>query len=506
MHSVVDERSAAYMALGMAMETRKPAILLCTSGTAVLNYAPAVAEAFFQKVPLLILTADRPADWIGHQDNQAIYQDEVFGKNCHKSYSLPCEPADSRQLDEVHQILCNAYFDAINGEGGPVHINIPIDEPLYIEIPEAGKLAYNPEDVSKTDEYQLANLTSAWEKTKHKMIVMGQMPPNASIESQIERLSDDSSVVVIAEPIANQRKGNYIAPTEAFFARLAALNKQMPSPELVLYFGGQVVSKSLKAYLRNLTDCRFVYVSPNEFTVDTFRQQPIHMKAGIATVLKKLTVTTGGIFQSTWMQFANEVKECVAREMVTLEFSDLKVAHFLTKALPPSAKIFVGNSSIIRYLQNFEIKQQLYANRGTSGIDGCLSTAVGLAKNSSGPVFAILGDVSFLYDTNAFLQGNLPANLKIIVVNNGGGGIFRLLPGPSSIPGLLPMQETSHKVRIGSLCQAYGVNYFFCNSIACLDEELEWLLKASSISLLEIKTPMETNPEVFTMFNQKLKE
>jgi 2-succinyl-5-enolpyruvyl-6-hydroxy-3-cyclohexene-1-carboxylate synthase len=499
--SLVDERSTAYFALGQSLITRKPTVLISTSGTAVLNYAPAIAEAFYQQVPLLIITADRPIEWIGQRDNQAIQQDSIYKNYIKASYSLPVESSNPDDLWLAHRLINEAFHRAVSASPGPVHINVPLREPLYENLPEVSKnirviRGEEPESLLPKGSTLLAN----WEKANSILMVCGQLPPDEKLKETIQKLSVDSRVVVVAEPISNVHGVATISNPEV------VLNSKIKYPEegipeLVIYFGGQVVSKKIKLFLRGLQNSKFWFISPKEKIIDTFQNINSLIHAEPVSVLKKLSVKSSGessAFKNFWVKENRNAAKLTKKYSNKIPYSDLQIFKTLSENLPSDVIVFAGNSSVVRYLSYFNQKQRKYfSNRGVSGIDGCLSSASGLASKLDEPVFAIVGDLAFGYDSNALWNRNLPENLKIILINNEGGGIFHLLKGPSEHEAFRPLVNAHHPINFEKLSEAFGLNYQLCSSKSELNVSIQILIQNNKgAEILEIKTPNNGEPQI----------
>ncbi len=499
--SLVDERSAAYFALGQSLITQKPTVLISTSGTAILNYAPAIAEAFYQQVPLLVLTADRPAEWIGQQDNQAMQQQNIYQNYIKASYSLPAESSNADDLWMAHRTVNEAFYKTTSGNLGPVHINIPLHEPLYENLPEPTKdipvlLKEKPESILPENSL----LRKDWQKSASIMLVCGQLSPDKNLKKSVQKLAADSRVVVVAEPLANLDNDVVLAnPEVTLNSKIQYPEKAIP--ELVIYFGGQVVSKKIKVFLRELKNTKFWFISPGEQLIDTFQNVSGHVQAEPFSVLKSLngqSTGTDSAFKKFWKTEKQNAAVLIEKYNKENAYSDLKVFKQLSDTLPDDAIVFAGNSSIVRYLLYFNQKQRTYySNRGVSGIDGCLSSAAGLASKTEEPVFVVVGDLAFTYDSNALWNRDLPKNLKVILVNNEGGGIFHLLKGPSQNEAFLPLVNAHHPVDFKKLSEAFGLNYNLCESENELNSAIQNSCKNSEkAEILEIRTPNNGEPQI----------
>lgn len=500
--SIVDERSAAYYALGRSLFTKKPTVLICTSGTAALNYAPAVAEAFYQGIPLIVLTADRPPELIGQQDNQTIFQNNLYGLNIKAGFTFPDTIKSGKDVLDAGEITNEAFLLSVSERQGPVQINVPLREPLYGELPdisedtliykEAGRL----KGIPVPDEF-----LKAWNTAKSIMVVCGQMPPDKELFDSVSVIKNDKRVVVIAEAVSNLHQVAGIQSPDIVFEDIDYPEEYLP--EMVIYFGGQVVSKKLKAFLRKLKQSGFYFLENSCREVDTFQNLKSAIKIAPAEAFKLLPVQKGGYsaYKDLW-QKENQNKKAKAEEFLQKSISsDLKVFGLVNQNLPDEAILFSGNSSAVRYLLCFSQKgRDFYANRGASGIDGSLSTAVGFASAAGKPVFAVLGDLSFVYDSNALWNREFPSNLKIIVINNGGGGIFHLINGPTGSDAFKMLVEAYHPVKIDKLAEAFGISYYFCSNFDDVGNSIKLLRDSMNPCILEIKTPDGGNPEVTKSF------
>jgi 2-succinyl-5-enolpyruvyl-6-hydroxy-3-cyclohexene-1-carboxylate synthase len=506
--SIVDERSAAYYALGISIKTQKPAVVITTSGTAALNLAPAIAEAYHQMIPLIAITADRPPEWIDQQDNQAIVQQNIFASNCKAFYELPVETISENDYKYAGRLINEAYNKSITGRYGPVHINVPLREPLYDEIPilhDVPVIEYKLSSEFSVED----SFVDSWNNAKKIMIVCGQLPPNERLSIVINQFSFNNRAIVMAEPISNIKGDKIISIPDLV---LSQIDEEVDDviPDLLIYFGGQVVSKRLKALLRKQETGSQWYVDPEGKHVDTFQALTHVIKAEpllfFESLNSKVHIKNDSHYSVHWQELLNKVNVKLKSTPKELPWSDLLVFSRIVSRINKTNIVFAGNSSVIRYLQMFPFEcKAVYSNRGTSGIDGCLSTAAGVASTTKSDVYVFLGDVSFLYDSNALWNKNLPPNLKIIVINNEGGGIFELIDGPSSQSGFKEFFKAHHPVNISELAKAFGIHYYQCIDEKSFDKNFNSLKESKSASLMEIKTPGDKNPIIFRNFIKKIK-
>ena len=499
LYSIVDERSAAYFALGLTLKTKTPTVLLCTSGTAVLNYAPAIAEAFYQQVPLLVLTADRPPEAICQNENQTIYQEAIYGKNCKNAFNMICEPASFDDWKKALDTVYLAYHLCITGDKGPVQINIPLREPLYNALPDITDYSnLNLKEIENQEHEKLDK--EYFEGNPAVLIVVGQYEKDDRLQEIINDLLK-IKIVVYAESISNL-KGEGILTNGDF------ITDSLPKPDIVVFTGGQVVSKRMNSWLRSLKNTLFIQFAFSARMHQPFGQDCKLVKAELylsVDILKELEPQTS--FHNSWLDAFKTWKQKRNQHITKVDYSDITAARKLNENLPENSVLFLGNSSVIRNMQLFDISvKEVFANRGTSGIDGCLSTAVGIANVTTKNVFVVLGDISFLYDSNGLWNNHLPGNLKIIVFNNGGGEIFKLINEPSEIKDILPYQETQQNIDIAKLCDVYGVEYVEVKEETNFTAVFNKFIKIDKTpALLEINTRLAKNAHIFKSFIKKIK-
>lgn len=496
LHSVVDERSAGFYAMGMAQYLRKPVALLCTSGTAVLNYSPAMAEAYYQKLPLLAITADRPEEWIGQGDGQTISQREVFANYVRKSYHLPEGIFEKPRYAE--RLISEAIARTQYPVPGPVHINLPVPEPLYDIDTQTGfheveTMVYSPVAGRVPDEF----LTD-WNACSRKMILAGQMPPDEVVQACLRKMATDPSVVILTETTTNASDPHFIACIDRVIEGMSEAQFSTYRPELLVTIGGAVVSKKVKTLLRRMKPPRHWHISPDpeEFFTDTYLSLTHTLPLNGQDFLEQLAsqaIPVESDFGGVW-QKRNAIRQQIHQTFEELApFADFRVYQALFQSIPVHHAIHLGNSTPVRYTQLFDHTpgRTFYANRGTSGIDGCVSTAAGFAAVADTPVTVITGDIGFLYDSNALWNAKLPSALTIILINNQGGNIFRILDGPDRFAELEEFIETRHTLDASRICQTFGVEYHRADSPETLTPALDAVFRPGRVlpALLEVFTP-----------------
>lgn len=494
---IFDERSAAYFALGIAQQTKRIVAIVCTSGTALLNYAPAICEAYYQQLPLLILTADRPATMLNKGENQTINQEGIYRNYIKASYSLSDENFDF-----------GLVLKALETPQGPVHINIPLTEPLYNTTEEVDfKLKINASILplstfSKAKKEELKRLWSGHEK---KWIICGKSNPNTERVKWLNELEKSEDTLILAEPVANSLTNNCINNIDGFIACITADD----APTLVVTIGRHILSKRLRTFLKKSPQTQHWHVCTDaeqwdifDKLTDTIVCQEVDFLKTIANSLPKTTNYQSDLHSKKNKAIATTL------EHSSEEWSDFLIFKKLSEAIEENSLVQWGNSSVIRYASFFDYKNgvQHFANRGTSGIDGCLSTAVGCAlAQPDKKVYAVLGDISFFYDSNALFIKPFPQNLKIIVINNGGGGIFRLIEGQQDESLMQTYFETSHSHQTAHFASMFGLPYYFCEQLMKMEDTLHSFFSLENKAcLLELKTEADKNVFTYKLYLKKL--
>lgn len=437
-HAVTDERSAGFFALGLAIHRGKPAAVCCTSGSALLNIYPAVAEAFYQQVPLVVISADRPAAWIGQMDGQTMPQPGVFGSLVKKWVNLPQVRSDEDEW-YCNRLINEALLSTSHRGKGPVHINIPIEEPLFNftveEIPSVRVITrYHGLNVYDRN-YNL--LIERLNRYKRRMVVVGQMNLIYLFEKRHTKQLYKHFAWLTEHPGNRTIPG---LPIKNFDAALHALPEEKVSqmrPDLLITYGGHVVSKRLKQFLRANPPKEHWHVAADGEAVDLYgslttiiEMDPFEFLEKIAGLLDEATPD----FPRTWENYCKTIPE------PRFPYSQMAAIGSLIASLPTNSVLHLANSSTVRYAQLYTIPNEVEVccNRGINGIEGSLSTAVGYAAGSDKINFVCIGDLSFFYDMNGLWNNHVKSNLRILLLNNGGGGVFHTLPG-------LDMSGTSHK-------------------------------------------------------------
>ena len=437
-YPVTDERSAGFYALGMTQALKEPVVVCVTSGTALLNLYPAVAEAYYQHRPLVVVSADRPQQWIDQLDGQTLPQPDALGRFVKKAVSLP-EPHD-----EDTSWYCNRLInEALIERHAPVHINVPITEPLFDfstpELPEERKIELLPADISNVT---LSHVCRMFLQAKRPMLIAGQ-PMNALMDEAVAQIGDDEDYV----------------------------------PDFVLYTGGSIVSKRLKRFLRKAKET-WVVNREGEVT-DTFMNLT-HVVQGDGEVMADMVrfnlEEMPHPFVQKWEALLTQIRQQI--DAKDLPYSQAAVVKYFEQMRETNI-VHYANSMAIR-LANTYSKTPVYCNRGVNGIEGSLSTAAGFSRVTDDKVFCVIGDLSFFYDQNALWNQNLRGNLRILLLNNGKGGIFDMLPGLENSPARDKYVAAEHHATAEGICQQNHVVYRQAKDMSQMQEGIDWLIATNS--------------------------
>ncbi len=512
--SVVDERSAAYFALGWAQALQKPVALVCSSGTATLNYAPAVAEAFYQNIPLIVLTADRPDYWINQGENQTIPQQNIYRDFCKKEITLPMGESE-KELWFAGRIINETLNTAVKGLPGPVHINVPLDEPLHDltdeDLPAVKTIEATP--VKRTlSEEDLENLAATINRSEKILILAGQQPVSPEMRNILSAFAEKTGAVVLKEHISNLEHLDFLGNIDLLMTSLLSENLDTYKPDLLLTLGGTFVSKPLKQFLRNNKPENHWHLSLSGRYYDTYQSLTRIIELEALSFFLQLTDIVRPKDESylqNWKQKEQQVKQLRDEFVRQAGFCDLSIFSRIMKSLSENSAVHLGNSSPVRYalICDGAKEVQYFGNRGTSGIDGSLSTAVGFASASDKINTIILGDLSFFYDSNALWNKYIGRNLRIIVIHNGGGNIFSMIKGPGESPAFNEFFFTENTTSAAGIAQSFGLDYFKAEN----EEELESGLndfyseERKKASILEIFTDAALNAKMFRELFKKVK-
>ncbi len=512
--TIVDERSAGFFALGMAQQLKRPVALLCTSGSAALNYAPAIVEAYYQEIPLVVLTADRPEEWVGQADGQTINQKGIYHNYIKFETSLPVECLHNDDQWYAKRIVSEAFIKATSDAAGPVHINIPLREPLYgrtSHVQDTNISISQLDPIRTLSENQLSNIAKKWNQYHSVMVICGVNHPNSELNEVINIISKQLNTVVLTETTSNIKGERIIESIDRQIFSLDKAEETPFAPDLLISFGGQIVSKQIKKFLRENAPKEHWHVSLNSNIIDTFQGLSMHVKMDPLDFFKQtgpLLNNENSNYFNIWNKHAIETRKKHEQYIKDSQWSDIKALSYVFTNLPLECNLQLANSTPVRYAQLFqdEIKVNSFANRGTSGIDGTLSTAVGAAAVSDIPTLLVIGDLSFFYDSNGLWNKYLKPNFKIVLINNSGGGIFRFIPGPAETEELEEFFEVKHQQTAEYIAKAFNLKYIACSSEDELKQGYEELLLCNNQPvIMEVFTPNEINGKLLRGYFKYLK-
>lgn len=503
-YSIVDERAAAFFALGIAQQIKFPVILVCTSGSALLNYYPAISEAYYSNIPLVILSADRPEKLLNIGDGQTINQKNVFNKNI--GYSENLNQNDNYFLNlfglrDNNQEKINKALNFSIEKQSPVHINIPFSEPLYeitnsLSVDSINKIPrLNNQNVKKVSSFR-----NKWQNSIKKIILIGVSSPYLLSKKSIDLLAGDSSLLVLTENTSNVYHPSFCNKIDQLIAPLTNNELKEFRPEILITIGGMIISKKIKAILRDNKPNEHWHIGIHDAN-DTFFCLTKHFKTSPNNIISKLYENfndNGSDFYNKWDLVISKRKEKHKEYLSNLIYCDFKVFDYVLNSIPSKSMLQVSNSSAIRYTQLFDLDSSInvFCNRGTSGIDGSTSTAVGAASVFKGNTVFITGDLSFFYDSNALWNNFIPSSFRVILINNKGGGIFKILTKDNNTELFKKFFETKHDLYAKDLCNMYGFEYFISNDEDTLKNVLnDFYNESEKPKLLEVITDNDYNQD-----------
>ena len=519
-HPVTDERSAAFYALGMSQALDSPVAVCVTSGSALLNVMPATAEAYYQHVPLVVISADRPPQWIGQLDGQTLPQPGTLEPFVAASVTLP-EPHDAESRCYCNRLVNEALLAMNSGDCRPVHINVPLSEPLFTfdvaELPAERTIGrYRPQaDYSCLPAAFLDGFFAA----QRPMIVFGQSRPGDFEGCGLDCLF--SHVIVLHEALAP-------FPSTSLFDDVLG-HDDMAHPDFIIYVGNCIVSKRLRHFLREAEGAVSWRISPSGDVEDTFCNLRGVIVGDADFVLQALdkkmhsrNTAHQSAYRRQWLHALSRASERAASfeppfsQMAAVKALEAQLPEAFGKAAlsapPPVCEgrsdeaVFVhyANSSAIR-LANIYARHHVWCNRGVNGIEGSLSTAAGFSVATSATVVCVIGDLSFFYDQNALWNRNLRGNLRILLLNNGCGGIFSRLPGLEQSPARDGLVAGRHQTSAEGICRQNGVDYLAARDSTELQQGIARLLSADAPHpvLLEVLTDPVEDERALRMYSSE---
>ncbi len=506
---VTDERSAAFYALGLAIATRRPTVVCVTSGSALLNVMPAVAEAAYQHVPLVVISADRPQQWIDQLDGQTIPQSDALGRFVRKAVQLP-EPHNDEERWLCRRLVNEAIHLATCRQGAPVHINVPISEPLFEfdteQLPQLSRFNNIKRAAIKDASMDMPD---AFHEAKRPMIVIGQLAHGTISHETIRSLSE--KYVVMSEPLSNPSYMtiHFDEAIRYIVSDNSSINddeddKTAYYPDYVIYVGDTLVSKPARRFLRNakapsclITPDAADIHDPLMTLTDIVECDTVSINALLASLCETPDTDERCRFHDRWQSFLDA---CAAHaDAYAPEYSQMATVKYFEEQLADldiDICVHYANSSAVR-LACIYAQHYVWCNRGVNGIEGSLSTAAGFSLATHDMTVCVIGDLSFFYDQNALWNSNLRGNLRIILLNNRGGGIFRQLPGLSDSPAADDLVMASHENTAQGICTQNDIGYMSAKN---MDE-----MQIGIVTLLTRESERPMLLEVFTDCNDDMK-
>lgn len=506
---VTDERSAAFYALGLAIATRRPTVVCVTSGSALLNVTPAVAEAAYQHVPLVVISADRPQQWIDQLDGQTIPQSDALGRFVRKAVQLP-EPHNDEERWLCRRLVNEAMHLATCRQGAPVHINVPISEPLFEfsteQLPQLSRFNNIKRAAIKDASMDMPD---AFHDATRPMIVIGQLAHGTISHETIRSLSE--KYVVMSEPLSNPSYMtiHFDEAIRYIVSDNSSINddeddKTAYYPDYVIYVGDTLVSKPARRFLRNakapsclITPDAADIHDPLMTLTDIVECDSDSINALLASLCDAPDTDERCRFHDRWQSFLDA---CAAHaDAYAPEYSQMATVKYFEEQLADldiDICVHYANSSAVR-LACIYAQHYVWCNRGVNGIEGSLSTAAGFSLATHDMTVCVIGDLSFFYDQNALWNSNLRGNLRIILLNNRGGGIFRQLPGLSDSPAADDLVMASHENTAQGICTQNDIGYMSAKN---MDE-----MQIGIVTLLTRESERPMLLEVFTDSNDDVK-
>lgn len=515
---ILDERTAAFIALGIAMQTQRPVAVACTSGTALYNYAPAVAEAMYQSIPLIVITADRPKEWIDQDDSQTLRQFEALEKIVKKSFDIPVERKEVSDTDwYVNRIVNEAMNVACSGKKGPVHINIQFDNPLaetvkYVDsVPRIVSL-FDESDFSRFQYDRIAEEV----RNKKVLVTAGFMQPDYLLNKALLEIGRFSNFKILCETISNLHLpgdpyaiDNILAPLECSDDK--GMRKSL-YPDVVISIGGSLVSRKLKEFIRKAPACSTWTLSDTDVSVDCFKNLSAHFEippvkffTGLVKALKRLErrdkkgckSNNGNSYSRCWENIRQKAKIKQDSFLKNCIWSEIKAFEYIFSHIPPQSNIFLSNGTVVRYAQLFTSRQYhaSFGNRGVSGIEGTSATALGCALEYNGTTLLITGDMSFAYNPDILALGDICPRFKIILINNNGGAIFRFIPSTRTAPDREELFCTRPPLAVHEMCGSLGWSYYSVNNETQNSSQFQKFIECPGNSLIEYRFDGESSPD-----------
>lgn len=525
---VNDERTAGFIALGMAMASKRPVALACTSGTALYNYAPAIAEAYYQKIPLIVISADRPTQWIDQDDSQTLHQFEALGKIVKRSFDIPPETGMSTRCRNseyeserdwfVNRVANEAVLTSIGKQPGPVHVNIQFAEPLN-QLTEHKEKSIRIVNVIENDNglppHKLKEL-SEYLLSKRVMVVAGFMLPDDNLNRAIVEFSHLPNVTLMCETLSNLHLEGNPYMIDSLLVSLTEEEKKRMAPEIVISIGGALISRMLKDYLRGASRTEHWTLNDTPLSADSFQRLTTHIDVSPARFFKGIAGMSRHLirkghepvvnnYAAEWQKLRIGIKERNDTSFEQYGWSEYYALGVLFKHLPTSFNVFLSNGTCVRYAQLLmdKLPHACYGNRGVSGIDGTNATATGISMIFKGTTLLITGDMSFSYCPEIMNRKISDSDLRIVVINNSGGGIFRFIKTTRDLKQREDYFCNSPELPLEKLAAAYNRPYKKVTSCSELRDSVDYLYSTPR-AVLEIEVDAQKSADtLIQILNQK---
>ena len=517
-HVVIDERSAAFFGLGIALQTDKPVALICTSGSAILNYGPAIAEAYYRRVPLIAISADRPEEWIDQDDSQTIRQYGVLENIVKGSFDIYGDNSDKVQRSFANRAINDALILAKKGPQGPVHINVRLDEPLAglaapksTAIPKIELIGCEEMGLSAAMYDTLAKRVAG----KKIMVIAGFGKGSARLDKALDDFVKKTGAVVLHEAQSNIHPVLSIAHIDATLTTFNDEEIIELKPDIVISFGGAILSRIIKKYLRNSTkkiEHWHIAESPN--AIDCFLALSKRIECEPTSFFEGLSkacpppLTTSGSYLKLWREKAAQAKSKLLTFFQSCPWSNFYAMGQLMKLAPRKWNLHFSNGTAVRYAQLFDYSAfvRIECNRGVSGIDGATSTAIGSQLYYDDVTLLVSGDMSAQYDMGALAMTEITPRFKMAVLNNNGGGIFRYIKTTSSLEECEECFAADVRLPLKELAEAYGFAYFEASNKQALDKVFcLFAAESKRPAILNIITPAQESADVLRDFFTRVK-
>lgn len=519
-HIVVDERSAAFVALGMAAQSQRPVALVCTSGTALLNYAPAVAEAFYRGVPLIVVSADRPAEWIDQDDSQTIHQSGALDNIVKYSVDIPVESGSDVQMWMINRKLNDALIAATTPMQGPVHINVQLEVPLtntcYPVVYESSRTISCVLPDSNISTSRIRAIGAELAPPRKVLVIAGFLAPSDKVCRAVTRLAAMPNIAVLAEAQANLHSKGVIGNIDRVLGAIPPDRMDDLRPDVVITFGGSLVSRLVKDWLRGLSGIEHWHIGRRGLSVDCFRCLTRRIELPESNFLSQLASAVQifrndkSDYASLWHKYEKAASVRYKEYLSRVPWCDMCAVDAIVKAVPSSANLHVSNGTPVRYLQlsDYCHIHRVDCNRGVSGIDGCTSTAIGAAMEYAGQTVLITGDMSAQYDLSAFAINRIPPNFRMFVINNGGGGIFRFIKSTRCLDELDECFAVGNNLPLKNIAEGFGFDYVGVSDLKSLCNVLDHVfVTGAKPCIIEVCLPPDAGAPVLIEFfrNNKIR-